>query len=1058
MLSRTWNAFALFFVVSCSQVEVPPPPGLDAWQDRGTSDRSDEAPMDSVVEGIVDPGPKEVGPDVIRCSNDEECIPLVPPDDPGCRRARCDPVLGCVLENLPAGDPCGKAFRVPTEMVCTTEQCDGYGRCVAVPLEDGTPCDLGVMTEPCVEYRCRGGECEATGGCDDDNPCTQDSCVVETGTCQHGPVTGGACDDEDPCTIEDACFAGICLGKPNLCEDGNPCTDDRCAKGTGCVHPPIHGKACDDGNACTRDDVCLEGLCRPGAYVVCNDGNRCTADQCNPTTGECEFTPTISVCDDGDPCTDPDQCQNGKCVGVPKDCDDHDPCTADSCQPGTGCVHPVIPGCKPCAIDPDCHDGNPCTKDLCVGGDCKYEALNGIPCHDGNACTISDVCENGRCTPGIPKDCGDDNLCTDDSCDPSNGQCEYTFNARPCEDGNPCTRKDQCFQGSCVGTPATCDDGNECTDDSCDPADGQCVFTYNNKECDDGEFCTVKDKCSQGSCTGTPVTCNDNNPCTKDYCDETNKRCVNEPIVGCLNCTVDKDCNDGNACTQEKCVASKCEFTLLTGTACEDGNKCTQKDTCQNGQCQPGAPLICAPKMCHGAVCIPATGCVYTPLTGGTCDDGDPCTGPDQCVAGSCVAGPLLCCEKKPDGTPCSDQDDSTGPDYCIAETCRGFVVVPFQAATETGLNAVDAAAGIVTTGWFREKDAQQPTGFVATATFGKPPKVISSTRVPGKQYRSISSWLAVGDGGLVAYRTAWGSTWVVGGVLGDALNGTKPFPGNLTDVFGRLGPDPGPICLCCRADSYVLVGRDLDDSKAWARHCTIYQQLELVGACSTKVKCGGNSLQGVDPAFVWPMAVTGVPSKECPGACLSEASIAARVTSPLGILQVGALMGSNSGDYIQSFALLKTLPTSSDQPRDLVRLKDVQLGDIYFAVGGGGLILVIQPTSGEVSLLDVLNGQKSYDFTGVAVSEAAGYLLLSGLRRLEKGGSDMVIVVHPLSASVRQFGSYYPLSLRSCDPKLEDCSGFALEDVTVAGNEVTAVGTASWDKTLAGIIFYLKM
>ena len=46
--------------------------------------------------------------------------------------------------------------------------------------------------------------------CDDDNPCTEDSCTPQIG-CESTPLpVGTACSDEDPCTVGDVCSAGLC--------------------------------------------------------------------------------------------------------------------------------------------------------------------------------------------------------------------------------------------------------------------------------------------------------------------------------------------------------------------------------------------------------------------------------------------------------------------------------------------------------------------------------------------------------------------------------------------------------------------------------------------------------------------------------------------------------------------------------------------------------------------------------------------------------------------------------------------------------------------------------
>jgi hypothetical protein len=56
--------------------------------------------------------------------------------------------------------------------------------------------------------------------------------------------------------------------------------------------------------------------------------------------------------------------------------------------------------------------------------------------------------------------------------------------------------------GSCSTTPVSCDDGNACTVDSCDPQAG-CQAAP--RSCDDGDVCT-QDACDPATgCTGTPL-------------------------------------------------------------------------------------------------------------------------------------------------------------------------------------------------------------------------------------------------------------------------------------------------------------------------------------------------------------------------------------------------------------------------------------------------------------------------------------------------------------------------------------------------------------------------
>ncbi|NUN16661.1 MAG: hypothetical protein HUU55_23790, partial [Myxococcales bacterium] len=58
-------------------------------------------------------------------------------------------------------------------------------------------------------------------------------------------------------------------------------------------------------------------------------------------------------------------CQQGKCVsGGPTNCDDKNACTSDACTPSAGCVHANLTG--------GCNDNNPCTtSDTCQNGLCS---------------------------------------------------------------------------------------------------------------------------------------------------------------------------------------------------------------------------------------------------------------------------------------------------------------------------------------------------------------------------------------------------------------------------------------------------------------------------------------------------------------------------------------------------------------------------------------------------------------------------------------------------------------------------------------------------------------
>ena len=126
---------------------------------------------------------------------------------------------------------------------------------------------------------------------------------------------GAAGQNVDSIVLQDG--ANVCnVGTgTRVCDDNNPCTTDSCVPSTGCLFAP-NANACDDGNACTAGDTCGNGTCNAGAAVVCNDFNACTTDSCSPATG-CVFANNTNPCDDGNPCTAGDVCGGGVCAGTP---------------------------------------------------------------------------------------------------------------------------------------------------------------------------------------------------------------------------------------------------------------------------------------------------------------------------------------------------------------------------------------------------------------------------------------------------------------------------------------------------------------------------------------------------------------------------------------------------------------------------------------------------------------------------------------------------------------------------------------------------------------------
>ena len=231
-------------------------------------------------------------------------------------------------------------------------------------------------------------------------------------------------------------------------------------------------------------------------------------------------------------------------------------------------------------------------------------------------------------------------------------------------------------------TPMSCDDQNPCTTDTC-AANGTCQHApTTGAACSDGNACTLNDVCTNGTCSGTAVHC-----AAQDACH----------IAGACNPAT-------GACSSPPAP---------DGTACNDGNACTQGDTCQNGACFGTNPIACsALDQCHlGGICDPASGICSNPRApdGTTCSDSDACTLVDSCMAGVCTgADPVVCspldqchvagtCDPssgtcsnpaKADGITCNDNDAYTQGDVCVSGSCSAgtpVTCVPQDACHSAG-------------------------------------------------------------------------------------------------------------------------------------------------------------------------------------------------------------------------------------------------------------------------------------------------------------------------------------------------------------------------------------
>ena len=693
----------------------------------------------------------------------------------------CDDGSACTGGDACAGGKCvpGSAVSCNDLNPCTTDACDAKTGCSHVNTATGSVCGAPGCDGPSPNgpfthsgnSTCFSGICVpgAKSNCDDGNPCTTSTCDVAKG-CQNVQNTA-ACDDGSACTKGDACKNGACLagapltcddgnactvdacdpgkgcqvanasdgsvciaaacsngvyskgstcsggtctpaGGPKSCDDKNPCTDDTCTPTGGCAHGD-NAATCDDGNACTSGDGCTSGVCSAGKAVLCDDKNVCTDEKCDMAKG-CVPTNNTKACDDGSVCTPNDACAGGACVpGKAISCDDSNVCTDDACDP--------LKGCASVATTKACDDGNVCsTGDTCTAGKCA--ATGGKSCDDSNPCTVDTcdalggcvnkasadgaacgaagctsagfqgaaTCKAGSCSKPAAIPCVDKNPCTSELCNPSQG-CLYPNNTDPCDDGNGCTIGDKCLGGSCTGVASGCDDGKPCTTDSCD-LKGVCSNVNNTAPCDDGDACTQKDACGGGICQpGLKAVCDDSNVCTADSCDKV-KGCVYTPTTG--------PCNDANACT----VNDKCGNGLCGGgpASCDDSNPCTT-DTCDPakgcGNAAQADKTVCGKGSCSGLVLQPDSVCMGGKCTvpaKTSCDDGVECSA-DACDATTgCASAP------KAWGTTCKASDPELLDPFCAGLLCTGFeprvdlvgTALTSSGITRGGLTGIDRVPG----------------------------------------------------------------------------------------------------------------------------------------------------------------------------------------------------------------------------------------------------------------------------------------------------------------------------------------------------------------------------
>ncbi|HAN30832.1 MAG TPA: hypothetical protein DCQ06_04475, partial [Myxococcales bacterium] len=212
------------------------------------------------------------------------------------------------------------------------------------------------------------------------------------------------------------------------------------------------------------------------------------------------------------------------------------------------------------------------------------------------------------------------------------------------------------------------------------------------------------------------LACPDGGVCNPGSCDPKTGQCVSKPKKDGSACDTDLciaaqtcqsklcaggtpvDCDDGQSCTADSCDADKggCLY-VATKEACDDGSPCTTDDACLQGYCR-GNPK--------------------------DCNDGDPNT-LDLCEAGTCLHRQTQACATDAD---CADGEAVCTKDMCVNSECvyeatgaQGCCVpellfVDFNNGSTKPLTIINAKAE---TGWALSQTDSAETGKVSALRYG---------------------------------------------------------------------------------------------------------------------------------------------------------------------------------------------------------------------------------------------------------------------------------------------------------------------------------------------------
>lgn len=325
---------------------------------------------------------------------------------------------------------------------CIGQMCEENQRCVARGVCEGLvedplepPMDAGVPSDAATP------ECERNVDCDDENACTDDSCVDGGCVNVNNTVT---CSDGDACTSEDTCSGGVCVG------GADPCA--------------ASGLTCEDGSCVGCTDTCPDVL---GEWSECEFGGECAT---SGTQGR-RVTPAV--------------CMAGTCVATGDSETETRSCMRESTD-GRSCgdVEETVGPCVPFGSGCGTQSGErtvTSTTPSCTSGACF-----GAPVMRMESCSVTVPCGDAGVDAGRdagPRDAGRD---TSVVVDDAGGPCPCML--PECE-GRSCSNGGSCGMQQCEGGETDCSNGSDDDLDTlidCDDPDCSCADAGGPEICDNG--------------------------------------------------------------------------------------------------------------------------------------------------------------------------------------------------------------------------------------------------------------------------------------------------------------------------------------------------------------------------------------------------------------------------------------------------------------------------------------------------------------------------------------------------------------------------------------------